>query len=283
MRADLRFAAYINITSCAPNQGDPRSGQHVKFPQCEWKQVRKTASELEKVSLIKPLKDTIATERSSSRGVEENDPKVTRRDATTSKAHARAVIKYQHWNATDISCDARNSSTHVTDEISVTAFSRYPATSPHGNVGYTAVTITPAANDGHHLTLPRASKAPLPPIRTTTSSPSTSTGSSAPLTSILVNSTSNHQHHHHHNYQGQGQDKVITVDLVNSTTGTGSPASSGGHQHHHHLHHHAHHHTTNPSGVGTSGPAAATAASAATTAGNTATLKKRVQIQEVTV
>ncbi|XP_058130589.1 neuroligin-1-like [Anopheles ziemanni] len=162
------------------------------------------------------------------------------------------------------------------------------ATSPHGNVGYTAVTITPAAIDGHHLTLPRASKAPLPPIRTTTSSLGTSTGSPAPLTSILVNSTSNHQHHHHHHsYQGPGQDKVITVDLVNSTTGTGSPASSGGHQHHHHLHHHAHHHTTNPSGVGTSGSAAgatvAAGVASATTAGNTATLKKRVQIQEVTV
>ncbi|XP_049295416.1 neuroligin-4, X-linked-like isoform X1 [Anopheles funestus] len=173
--------------------------------------------------------------------------------------------------------------------------------SPHSSsVAHTAVTITPTATVSHHQTLPRASKAPLPPIRSTTSSSSNASTSSgtastsiAPLTSILVNSNNNSNHHHQHHYQQQGcelaalppqpNSNVITVDLVSSTTAasTGSPSAMGGqhHQHQHHHHHHAHHHANG------SGPNATanTGNSAGPPAGSTATLKKRVQIQEVTV
>ncbi|XP_053661262.1 neuroligin-4, X-linked-like [Anopheles marshallii] len=171
--------------------------------------------------------------------------------------------------------------------------------SPHSSsVAHTAVTITPTATVSHHQTLPRASKAPLPPIRSTTSSSSNASTSSgtastsiAPLTSILVNSSNNNNHHHQHHYPQQGcematlppqpNSNVITVDLVSSTTtATGSSSGVGGqhHQHHHH-HHHAHHHANG------AGPAGTTTAgnTAGPPAGNTATLKKRVQIQEVTV
>ncbi|XP_050081372.1 neuroligin-4, X-linked-like [Anopheles maculipalpis] len=169
--------------------------------------------------------------------------------------------------------------------------------SPHiSTVAHTAVTITPTATVSHHQTLPRASKAPLPPIRSTTSSSSASTSSGtvsssiAPLTSILVNSL--HQHHPHHYQQRecematlppQPNSNVITVDLVSSTTtAPGSdPSSMGGqqHQHHHHHHHHAHHHANGSGPVAT----ANTGNTAGPPAGSTATLKKRVQIQEVTV
>uniref|UniRef100_A0A182LY48 Uncharacterized protein n=1 Tax=Anopheles culicifacies TaxID=139723 RepID=A0A182LY48_9DIPT len=174
--------------------------------------------------------------------------------------------------------------------------------SPHSSsVAHTAVTITPTATVSHHQTLPRASKAPLPPIRSTTSSSSASTSSGtastsiAPLTSILVNSTNNnHQHQHHYQQQGcelgpQSTSNVITVDLVSSTTAaTGSPSTMGGHQHqHHHHHHHAHHHANGSGPVATSNTGnaatATTAGGSGPPAGSTATLKKRVQIQEVTV
>ncbi|XP_053679732.1 neuroligin-1-like [Anopheles nili] len=166
----------------------------------------------------------------------------------------------------------------------------------HTNTGHTAVTITPAVSVNHHQTLPRASKAPLPPIRSAASSGSTapppSTGAPQ-LTSILVNSTSNHQQQQQqqqqHHYQQQGcemavpppNSSVITVDLVSSTTpvtGTGSPAPTHQHPHHHHHHHHAHHHQGGP--VATTGT---TTSTGNPSTGGTATLKKRVQIQEVTV
>uniref|UniRef100_A0A182SDJ9 Uncharacterized protein n=1 Tax=Anopheles maculatus TaxID=74869 RepID=A0A182SDJ9_9DIPT len=170
--------------------------------------------------------------------------------------------------------------------------------SPHSStVAHTAVTITPTATVNHHQTLPRASKAPLPPIRSTASSSSASTSSGtasssiAPLTSILVNSLN--QHHPHHYQQRdcematlppQPNSNVITVDLVSSTTTAtpgSDPSSMGGqhHQHHHHHHHHAHHHANGSGPVAT----ANTGNTAGPPAGNTATLKKRVQIQEVTV
>ncbi|XP_055619469.1 neuroligin-1-like [Toxorhynchites rutilus septentrionalis] len=140
-----------------------------------------------------------------------------------------------------------------------------------------------------------------------------------PLTSILVNSSNNH-HHHHHNHQhlggnssgGGGNSNVITVDLVSSTnpkhTGGGGgggggaggcPGSSysssnfigsvsigntGSGNHHHH---HSHNRETGSSG-NLAGPMANSAQSAGMERGNagpgsSSTLKKRVQIQEVTV
>nr|XP_049464687.1 uncharacterized protein LOC120955150 isoform X4 [Anopheles coluzzii] len=192
-------------------------------------------------------------------------------------------------------------------------YSTQQVIAPHStNVGHTAVTITPAAATvSHHQTLPRASKAPLPPIRSTTCSSSSASSSSGtastsvvPLTSILVNSnsttTNNNNNHQPHHYQQQScemanatlppqpNSSVITVDLVSSATvaavvatGSSPPTVLGQHQHqHHHHHHHAHHHASGSGSVTTgSGPAGGGPAAP----GSTATLKKRVQIQEVTV
>ncbi|XP_041783182.1 neuroligin-4, X-linked-like [Anopheles merus] len=193
-------------------------------------------------------------------------------------------------------------------------YSTQQVIAPHStNVGHTAVTITPAAATvSHHQTLPRASKAPLPPIRSTTCSSSSASSSSGtastsvvPLTSILVNSNTannnNHNNHQPHHYQQQScelanatlpppaNSSVITVDLVSSATvpaaaaatGSSPPTVLGQHQHqHHHHHHHAHHHASG-SGSVTAGSGPAGGGPAAP--GSTATLKKRVQIQEVTV
>ncbi|XP_039436963.1 neuroligin-3-like isoform X1 [Culex pipiens pallens] len=174
----------------------------------------------------------------------------------------------------------------------------------------------PEATVHQHQTLPRSSSssiksAPLPPIRSSstnatsspmssspvpplgvTSSPSPSSASTqpagqpVPLTSILVNSSQhNYQHHHQHQHvAGSGGGDVITVDLVNSTcpggggggsnfitSGSSLGTNSNGAGHHHH-HHHSH------GGGQGGGPGVGQ-----TGAGSSSTLKKRVQIQEVTV
>uniref|UniRef100_A0A182FB66 Uncharacterized protein n=2 Tax=Anopheles albimanus TaxID=7167 RepID=A0A182FB66_ANOAL len=187
------------------------------------------------------------------------------------------------------------------DSSSLAGIRPYPhqqqqAMSPHSSGGHTSVTITPPATITHHQTLPRAAKAPLPPIRTTPSvgaSAGPTSSCIAPLTSILVNNNNAHQHHYQQQQQQQQSgngatqqppsSSVITVDLVNCTNSAkggsasaDSPQSAVGHQHHHHHHHH--HHGT----PGRTGDGSGTSNSAGSVP-NTSTLKKRVQIQEVTV
>ncbi|XP_058054010.1 neuroligin-4, X-linked-like [Anopheles bellator] len=196
-------------------------------------------------------------------------------------------------------------------------YQQQQAMSSHSSGGHTAVTITPPAivSQHHHQTLPRATKAPLPPIRSTTATASGSSAASSsssgmvPLTSILVNSASTSHHQHYQQQQpvagggGGCSSGIITVDLVNSTKtsgtgGNGSPpgqSTIGGHHHHHHHHHHALHHqsgsstTTTATTATTNGPPLAgpnPGCSAPSGTGghqNSSTLKKRVQIQEVTV